>query len=222
MPSASQRIAAPLKRLHGWWQIQQWLRGPHSSPVPPKAYKHATIRRAGQQYHCPILIETGTYTGGAIAALMHDFREIYSIELHRPFFERQQQRFASEPHITLLSGDSGEELQKLVPTLTARAVFWLDAHGSGTKRTPNAPAPQAPVLRELKAILPYVVTAGHVVLIDDAHTLQSGRKWGRGIADPMAEIRQEFLTKHPDWQWDVINNIITICRPKANVSTDAA
>lgn len=120
-----------------------------------------------------VFVETGTHRGdGVNAALNAGFPCIYTTEVN-PFdhgwcshrFQHQRDRV----HLHL--EDSRAFLRKLVPTLTTRAVFWLDAHwcDSGGGRLGDVP-----LLKELRIIGMRKPAIGHTILIDDARYLTHG------------------------------------------------
>jgi hypothetical protein len=112
----------------------------------------------------PTLIETGTYRGATVAACLGHFERIYTIELDRTLYEAARDRFADEPSVTVLHGDSSTELGRLASLVSEPVLFWLDAHYSygETAKGPHDP----PLPWELRAILDR--GKPDVILIDDA------------------------------------------------------
>jgi hypothetical protein len=133
-------------------------------PVPPPGlFKARTVRKYAKQYGLRCLVETGTYRGGMIATVRRDFDEIYSIELSDRLHDIARKRFAKDKHITLICGDSGQELALIVERLACPALFWLDAHYSGGE-TAGAMG-DIPVMKEIACILKD--RTDHVILVDD-------------------------------------------------------
>lgn len=169
---AATPIGAPVgrsKERWGRWRkaralIAAWEQ--QGSPVPPPhAYKQRVVRQYARKHSLQVLIETGTYLGDMVEATRTEFRQIHSIELDQELHRRAAQRFAAQANVTIMQGDSGEVLPRLLDSLTAPALFWLDGHYSaditakGDKDTP--------IVSELRSIARHPVK-GHVILIDDA------------------------------------------------------
>ena len=96
-------------------------------------------------------METGTYYGDMIAAMMPQFDAIYSIELSDELYDRARRRFRGSDKVTLIHGDSAVELAAIVRGLDRPALFWLDGHYSGGETAKGAT--ETPVLAELEQIL---------------------------------------------------------------------
>jgi hypothetical protein len=143
-----------LTLLH--WAVRQ-LPG-----LPTEQQKSRTVIRHGQS--TPILIETGTWRGVTVAACLGHFERIYTIELDPALFETARDRFAGEPSVTVIHGDSYTELSRLAAKVTGPVLFWLDGHYSSgdTAKGPHDP----PLPWELRAILGR--SEPDVILIDDA------------------------------------------------------
>jgi hypothetical protein len=158
------RIRVIRGRLFAKRKYNEWIR--MSKPVPPPhVVKQNLIRKYKEKYRITTFIETGTYLGEMIYAQKNNFNQIYSIEIQPVLFKAAQKRFKKYAHITLLNGDSGEVLFKLIPKINERALFWLDGHYSGGitgKSNLNSP-----IINELKAI--FMNNNDHVIIIDDAH-----------------------------------------------------
>ncbi len=134
--------------------------------LPSDEEKHATVREYARRFGCRLLVETGTFQGGTVAALRDDFQRIWSIELNPQLAARARDRFVDAPHVTILAGDSNIELPQLLSSLDGPTLFWLDAHYS--KGVPSALSDQGdPLERELRAVLD-LAEPRHVILIDDA------------------------------------------------------
>lgn len=93
------------------------------------------------------------------------FERIYTIELGAELVRKARARFARNPHIEVIHGDSGRELKSVLQRLDGPALFWLDSHfgGKGTVRGDK----ETPIIAELAHILD-APDLGHVILVDDA------------------------------------------------------
>jgi hypothetical protein len=183
-------------QVRSWWV----LRGrPHP---PPHAVKVTALRRYAKRYGLNTFVETGTYVGTTLADVTDQFRRLVSIELSEELYERARERFAAEPKVTLLRGDSTEQLPGVVTGLGEPALFWLDAHYSegNTARS----AVDTPIRAELEAILgssPH----RHVVLIDDAHEFI-----GLGDYPSIDELATLVAKTAPSYTVAVRDNIIRL------------
>jgi hypothetical protein len=143
--------------------VTNWIRAGKPIPVPHEV-KQITILFYSITENTSTLVETGTYFGDTIWEQRKNFRELYSIELSRELFERAQKRFARVKNVTLLNGDSGREIQKVLAKLESRALFWLDGHYSGGITAKGEK--ECPILEELQHIFESRIE--HTILIDDA------------------------------------------------------
>ena len=178
--------------------LRQWRR--HHRPPAPRSVKVAVIRRFADRRMRSVFVETGTFYGDMLAALAGDFDRLYSIELHRGLGRRAARRFASDPRISIITGDSAAMLEPLLRSLARPSVLWLDGHYSGllTARGES----DTPILRELDAVF-RGGTPQDVVLIDDA------RLFGTDAAYPtVAELERRVHAARPDWIVRVEDDIV--------------
>lgn len=169
-------------------EFRQWVRQGRSTP-PPHPVKARALRRCAKELRLRVFVETGTYHGDMVAAMEHEFDQIYSVELGDDLFERARRRFESVPHVKLMRGDSRERLAEIVSELTQAALFWLDGHYSGgvTARS-NV---DTPIREELDHILK-APDMGHVIIIDDA------RCFGTDPAYPTPKELRAFVLARRD------------------------
>lgn len=169
------------------WRVEfAWrLRG--SRVPPPHVVKQRAVLAYQRRGRFRTFVETGTFTGEMLAAMQPHFDRLISIELSPQIHERTRPRFADDPRVTLLLGDSGIVLPQVLATLDHPALFWLDGHymGEGTARAQL----DTPVTQELAALLGHQVR-GHVVLIDDAR-LFDGTDGYPTIAEVRAQVERE-------------------------------
>ena len=130
---------------------------------PPKKYKYSALREYARNAKINILVETGTYMGGAVDHLRHDFEGIYTIELDDDLYHRARIRFAKISNVFCFHGDSGVELKKITAGIHKEAIFWLDAHYSGGITAKGSK--ETPIMEELKLILSR--KKRDIILIDD-------------------------------------------------------
>jgi hypothetical protein len=177
----------------------QWHCSGGRGALPARA-KRALLRRYARDFGLHTLVETGTYLGDTVAALRHDFRRIYSIELSPALALRAKKRFQALPHVTILQGDSATVLPSLLADVFEPTLFWLDGHYSGGVTAHGGIA--TPIVEEVEAILAHPMQ-GHVLLIDDAHWLQTELSVG-GVDDLVSNIR----SARPAWMVELRDDVI--------------
>jgi hypothetical protein len=173
------------------------------------AFKQSVLLDYARRFGCKTLIETGTCEGGTVDALAGEFDRIVSIELDSLLAKRAQEKFAALPHITILQGDSGMLLPGLLAALDSPALFWLDAHYSGSYDNGQEIIHTAkgetdtPLAQEVGTILSHYRFA-HVILIDDA------RELGKGDYPSLAELRKKVRTSRVSMDFRVEKDILRI------------
>ncbi|MDQ4143285.1 MAG: hypothetical protein M3198_05975 [Actinomycetota bacterium] len=152
------------QKLYDAKDVYLWLRQRRAGSAPPSV-KQRTVKSYGRRFGLRTLVETGTFQGAMVAAALHSFDRIYSIELDRALAEAAKERFEGADHVSILQGDSTHMLPQVLYGLREPALFWLDAHYSGG--TTARGEVETPILAEISAILEHPVEA-HVILVDDA------------------------------------------------------
>ena len=181
--------------------IKRWERAGRPIPPPPPV-KQAVVKEYQARFALRVFIETGTFAGLMIDAVRSRFDRILSIELDPAWHARAKERFRSDSHVTLLLGDSGVILPKVLSELKEPALFWLDAHYSGPVAARGAL--DTPIVQELEAIRAHGMN--HVVLIDDIRhfqghdgypTAEALTAWIRAAApESTVEVRDDILRWH--------------------------
>lgn len=152
----------------------RWQR--QGRPIPASSsVKRTILRRIGKEHDLRVLIETGTFRGDTVMALRRDFDRIVSVELSPELHAKAARRARHECNIELLLGDSADVIPGVLATLHEPALFWLDAHYSGTGTALGDRV--SPIAAELDAVLGHPVR-GHVVLIDDAREFHDSARSG--------------------------------------------
>jgi len=128
--------------------------------------KEAVVREYAQAYRLPILVESGTWGGAMVRAMLRDFKTIYSIELASDLASDNKAQFAEFDHVHIEWGDSATVMPEILEAIDEPALFWLDGHfsGNGTARGNK----DTPILEELAAICTDPNQKRCVILIDDA------------------------------------------------------
>jgi hypothetical protein len=140
-----------------------------------------------------------------IEATKECFSQIYSIELSNELYKKAKKRFSGENKISIIHGDSGIELEKIIKKIDQPALFWLDGHYSGGVTAKGDK--DTPIYEELAHILSSP-QRGHVIIIDDA------RCFGRDSDYPTINELIDFIkTKRPDAKIEVECDSIRITPP---------
>jgi hypothetical protein len=182
-------------------ELRDWQKRGRSDPLP-NLMKQQVVKEYAREFHFRTLIETGTYYGAMVSATKDDFARIISIELDQTFYERAKRKFAKFEHISIIQGDSGEVLGKVLPNITEPCLFWLDAHYSGGLTAKGRI--ETPIVQELQQVLRHP-GAGHIILIDDA-----GCFVGRNDYPTIEALRELVVRMRPDWALEVKHDIIRI------------
>jgi hypothetical protein len=167
----------------------------------PNYGKQQTVIDYITQFEPGVFIETGTYKGKMVYAVMPYISQICSIELDKAHAERAQRRFAGYDNIQIIQGQSGEVLPELLEGIHTGCLFWLDAHYSGGSTAKGAS--DTPIMQELETILKHECSSEHVLLIDDAGCF--------GTADgypTVEQVRERILNVHEDWTFEMKNDIM--------------
>lgn len=172
-------------------------------PVPaPHAVKQMINKYYASKFGLRVFIETGTYMGEMIDAVLNKFSRIISVEFDKALAERAKNKYASYAHITILQGDSGKILPEIIAKIDEPCLFWLDAHYSGGV-TAQAES-ETPIIKEIKAILEHPCS-DHVILIDDAREFTTNKNY-----PALDELRQIIRQSRKEWQMIVDTDIIRI------------
>lgn len=139
------------------------------APVPwlPASERAKIIMAYQKATGYDVFIETGTGDGTMVAAVRGAFSRVVTIELNHHFYRHCYRRFANDPGVTCLWGDSGTMLWDVLHVEQRPAIFWLDAHYD---EDPNGARgdKDTPIERELQEILNRQRRPIDVILIDDA------------------------------------------------------
>lgn len=177
-----------VRPLSAWRIGLQWRLAGRPVPPPPLV-KQAIVEEYQRRFGLRVFVETGTFAGEMVNAMLGRVDRIYSIELDDAWYARAVARFANRRDVTLVHGDSGTCLAEVLGGLREPALFWLDAHYSGpvTARGPL----DSPIEEELERIARHPVR-GHVVLIDDMRVFD-----GTGGYPEADALVDRLRRKHP-------------------------
>jgi len=177
----------------------QWRLSGRPLP-PPHVVKQLAILRYQAARKLATFIETGTFTGEMIEAMRPHFQRLISIEMSPEIHDSARRRFAGDPRIEILLGDSAVVLPRVLEQIREPAVFWLDGHfmGGSTARASE----DTPVRHELSALLTHPVRR-HLVLIDDARLFD-----GTAGYPTISELREWIHRERPGSEMRVEDDII--------------
>jgi len=181
--------------------VRNWNKKGNPIPVPD-VVKQRTVKEYAKIFSVETFIETGTYLGDMVNAVMDTFNKIYSIELDKTLYEQAKKKFSKHHNISIIHGDSSKVLPVILANISGPCLFWLDGHYSGgitAKGDLNTP-----ITQELHCILDHTIR-GHVILIDDAHLFTGQDDYPR-----LEGIRTLVSDRYPDWEFDVKDDIIRI------------
>lgn len=202
-----------LARLHRTRKLrrkyEQWQSRGSTGPMPNFG-KQKTVIEYIKRFSPEVFVETGTYKGKMVYAVMPYIDEIYSIELSGSHYSNAARRFCGYPKVHILQGESSRVLPEILANIDKRCIFWLDAHWSGgsTARAER----QTPVMQEVQCILKHKKAEGHVILIDDARLFTGDNDY-----PSIPELREQILQALPGWCFEVKNDIV---RTHANAGND--
>jgi hypothetical protein len=194
---ARRRRRKRLERKYSEWKQK-------GSVLPmPHLGKQRVLTEYTEKFSPAVFIETGTYKGDMVYAMLDQFEEIFSIELDRALFEKAQRRFSEYSHVHIMHGQSGELLPAILRDVTQPCLFWLDAHWSGGSTAKGEL--ETPIIQELQCILNHTNAEDHIILIDDARCFKGGNDY------PTLETLEHFvLDIRPGWIHEVKDDIIRI------------
>jgi hypothetical protein len=179
-----------------FWKLQ-------GKPIPPPhVVKQVAVKDYAQRFNVRILVETGTFMGEMIDAVLNTFDEIISIEFDPDLARRAQKKFSADYHVRILQGDSGKVLPEIMAGINKSCLFWLDAHYSGGVTAKSDL--ETPIFRELSLLLEHSCP-DHVILIDDAREFT-----GQNSYPTLDEVRKLVAAKRPEWTMQVSDDIIRI------------
>lgn len=172
--------------------------------------KHAAIVEYAKTFGLDTFVETGTYLGITVSSMLPYFSNIYSIELGLNFYERAKNIFEGNPKVHLFLGDSGKILRVVLPSLTKKPLFWLDAHYSAGDTARGDI--DTPILQELEVI--FSMCPDCVILIDDAREFN-----GTNSYPTLPNLESYVLGRLPTWVFEVRDDIIRLHEKRESKNT---
>jgi hypothetical protein len=190
--------------------LKRWLASGKTGETP-HLVKKDIILQYSHRYQISIFIETGTFIGEMVIAVRDHFEKIISIELSKELSQRATKKFADARHIQIINGDSAKILDQVLPSVTGKKLFWLDAHYSGGFSAKGTVF--TPIQQELCTIFKYS-SGKDVILIDDARLFT-----GQNDYPTLDTIKHLVLTNLPLCAYRVEDDIIRIF-PQTHAESD--
>jgi hypothetical protein len=178
------------RMLRGGRHMRAWVEAGNPAPVP-HAVKVRNILTIARLYGIRKLVETGTQAGATLAATLHHFDDLYSIEIYQPAVIAARKRFAAHPKVKIIHGDSATALPELVKAIPDPILFWLDGHYSG--KGTGMGDEHSPIVSEIKHILELRPPGRDAIIIDDAR-LFVGQDGYPPIENFMTDMKAAFGT----------------------------
>ena len=183
-------------------KFHKWQRSGAPAPIPNFG-KQRVVEDHIRRFSTRVFVETGTYKGKMVYAVMPHVKEVYSIELDETLYHKAQRRFGGYYNIHILQGQSGELLPKVLDNIDEPCLFWLDAHYSGGSTTRGES--ETPIMQELQCILNHANAEQHVILIDDARCFTGANDYPE-----LDKLKQFILTALPGSTFEVRDDIIRV------------
>lgn len=122
------------------------------------------------QFETTSFVETGCWTGDALDyAQKLGFTKIFSCDIN---LNCVNNCLARVPQATIHHSDSLTFLENILPTLTEKTAFWLDAHFPGHYGLPDSDRTLFPLVEELELIKRHKQNYMHdVIIFDDVRVL---------------------------------------------------
>jgi hypothetical protein len=147
------------------------------------------------KYAC--FIETGTYMGDTIFSVESLFDKLYTIEYSEKYHNNTKNTYKGDK-INFILGDSGIVFESLLPTITDKAIFFLDGHFSGDdtgKSLKDCP------LEEEIIHINNLFQHDAIIIIDDFrlfglnNTSDCGEDWSKINKDTLLNILENRIDK---------------------------
>jgi hypothetical protein len=188
-----------LRKVKNAFDMFRWRLKGRPNP-PPHQIKQKILRKYAQKSSVRVLVETGTYYGDMVHAMLPYFDKIHTIELSDELYHRAVKRFAGNNKVVLHHGDSGGMLPVVLDQINEPTLFWLDGHYSAGDTATAELA--SPIYQELKHIFERE-NPGHVILIDDSRCFN-----GNGGYPTLEELKKFIRDNWPNYSFSVETDII--------------
>lgn len=164
-----------------------------------------------------VFVETGTFHGDTTRmAVDMGYESVYSIECNENFYNENVERFKDDENVTLVHGDSAEEIAGIIEGIDKKITFWLDAHFmwmDPNQNIENYPdGGNVPLAKELQQIKDHPIK-NHIILIDDIPHLNNLAPRGNngeypptGTVETQMENLMDFVESiNPDYEFELVD-----------------
>jgi hypothetical protein len=138
-------------------------------------------------------IETGTFNGDTIFALEPYFDKLYTIEFSEKYYNNTKKKYRGNK-INFILGDSSIVFEKILPNITEKCIFFLDAHWScdDTGRSNK----DVPLEEEITSIN-NLYKNDAIIIIDDFRLfgLKKEQDWSKINKDKLLNILNSRISK---------------------------
>ena len=140
------------------------------------------------RYANPYFVETGSFKGDTIDIVNKSglFKNIYSIEYSKEYYDAVCDRFKDSKNVTIFNGTSKTDLWEMIRNIDTPITFWLDAHWTGGQVANEDPVLICPILDELEQIKKHPIKT-HTIMVDDMR-LMNGRDFPINISNILTKI----------------------------------
>lgn len=152
-----------------------------------------SIRKIPRYKDIKYFVESGTYLGTSSMMAANHFDHVYTMEIHEGLHNSAKELAEKQgiTNITFLLGDSVKLIGDIAQTTKTGAVYFIDAHISGSESGWNG-THRVPIHEELDQILQYNLGPS-IFIIDDARLwLDKVWDWSHISSEG---IVQKFLIK---------------------------
>ena len=135
----------------------------------------------------PCFIETGTLNGDTTFTMEPLFETLYTIEYSQHYYERTKSRYYGNK-ISFLHGDSSIVFEGLLPTISDRAIFFLDGHYSSGDTGQSVK--DCPLIEEIQHINT-LFRSEAIIIVDDVRLF--GKSKATGCNEDWSDISRDKL-----------------------------
>jgi len=99
-----------------------------TAPFNCDTYLEKEFLNLKEKYNISNVIETGTYKGVTTRWLAMNFRNVFSIEIMRKYFEEASLSLKGFDNITLINSDSRKALPSILDKVKGKTLIFIDSH----------------------------------------------------------------------------------------------
>jgi len=149
------------------------------------------------RYKNDYFVETGSFKGDTIDIVNKSglFKNIYSIEYSKEYYDAVCNRFKDSKNIMIFNGTSKTDLWEIIRNIHTPITFWLDAHWTGSQVANEDPVLICPILDELEQIKKHPIKT-HTIMVDDMRLMN-----GRDFPVNIANILNKILEINPNYKF---------------------